>query len=169
MIVSTIMAGQNIFFHSIFCGFSTDCSLKFSKKILLLPKPQLPIWLAWLRFSTNTILNVQTDLQTLNGHKSASILQAYVSCLKTQKQQLHLVKIKNNFLYFVLNYFFCLHVNRAGRKPVRAGHSALRNRPSWNTRARQKPTGDNDHQSMTTATIVNLVIFNMAARLLSTN
>ena len=24
-------------------------------------------------------------------------------------------------------------MNRAGRKPVRAGRSALRNRPSWNT------------------------------------
>ena len=26
-----------------------------------------------------------------------------------------------------------MRVNRAGRKPVRAGRRALRNRPSWNT------------------------------------
>ena len=36
---------------------------------------------------------------------------------------------KNIFFFFLNNFF----VNRAGRKPVRAGRSALRNRPSWNT------------------------------------
>ena len=35
--------------------------------------------------------------------------------------------------FFVSNSGRAL-VNRAGRKPIRAGRSALRNRPSWNTR-----------------------------------
>ena len=57
----------------------------------------------------------------------------YISCLKTQ-WQLHFVnggkkKINN----FCLNNSGRALVNRAGRKPLRAGRSALRNMPSWNT------------------------------------
>ena len=69
--------------------------------------------------------NMGTNLQAFYKH-------FYIGCLKTQKQQLHLEKI-----IFFFNFFFfnsgraC--VNRAGRKPVRAGRGALRNRPSWNT------------------------------------
>ena len=60
------------------------------------------------------------------------------------KQQLHFVKIKNKWIFF-LNYIFFLNsgrarvnragrcIKRAGRKPVREGRSALGNRPSWNT------------------------------------
>ena len=41
-------------------------------------------------------------------------------------------------IFFFFNNFFFLNsgrarVNRAGRKPVRAGRSNLGNRPSWNT------------------------------------
>ena len=57
------------------------------------------------------------------GTKPASILQSFLHpCLKTQKQQLHFVKNSDRALY-----------NRAGRKTVRAGSSAFRNMPSWNT------------------------------------
>ena len=41
-----------------------------------------------------------------------------------------------NFCFFNLIFFNNsgrARVNRAGRKPVGAGRSALRNRPSWNT------------------------------------
>ena len=71
-----------------------------------------------------------TNLQAFYKH-------FYIGCLKTQKQQLHFVKIKYKFFWFSINFFFCYsgraRVNRAGRKSVRAGRSALRNRPSWNT------------------------------------
>ena len=73
--------------------------------------------------------NMGTNLQAFYKH-------FYIGCLKTQKQQLHFVKLKNNFIFlfflFLFNYGRA-RANRAGRKPVRAGHSALRNRPSWNT------------------------------------
>ena len=59
--------------------------------------------------------NMGTNLQAFYKH-------FYIGCLKTQKQQLYFVKII--FFFFVI---------RAGRKPVRAGRSALRNRPSCNT------------------------------------
>ena len=71
-----------------------------------------------------------TNLQAFYKH-------FYIGCLKTQKQQLHFVKI--NIFKKKLNYIYSFfnsgraHANRAGRKPVRAGRSALRNRPSWNT------------------------------------
>ena len=73
--------------------------------------------------------NMGTNLQAFYKH-------FYIGCLKTQKQQLHFVKI---IFFFFFNYFFFFintgsaRVNRAGRKPVRAGRSALRNRPCWNT------------------------------------
>ena len=69
--------------------------------------------------------NMGTNLQAFYKH-------FYIACLKTQKQQLRFVKIKNKVIFF----FFLIQtarVNRAGRKPVRAGRSTLRNRPSWNT------------------------------------
>ena len=53
--------------------------------------------------------NMGTNLQAFYKH-------FYISCLKTQKQQLH-------FFFFF----------RARRKTVRAGRSALGNMPSWNT------------------------------------
>ena len=64
--------------------------------------------------------NMGTNLQAFYKH-------FYIGCLKTQKQQLHFVKIKNKLIFFFNNFFL------AGRKPVRAGRSTLRNRPSWNT------------------------------------
>ena len=75
--------------------------------------------------------NMGTNLQAFYKH-------FYIGCLKTQKQQLHFVKIKIKLIFVVLIFCFCLNsgrarVNRAGCKPVRAGCSALRNRPSWNT------------------------------------
>ena len=64
--------------------------------------------------------NMGTNLRAFYKH-------FYIGCLKTQKQQLHFVKIKNNF--FKLHFFVFnsgrVRVNQAGRKPVRAGHSAL--------------------------------------------
>ena len=51
----------------------------------------------------------------------------YISCLKTQKQQLHFVKI----IFFFFNSGKA-RVNRAWREPVRP-QGALRNRLSWNT------------------------------------
>ena len=80
--------------------------------------------------------NMGTNLQAFYKH-------FYIGCLKTQKQQLHLVKIKYTFFLFSIN-FFCWYsvrarVNQAGRKPVRAGRSALRNMPSWNTVYRAGP------------------------------
>ena len=71
-----------------------------------------------------------TNLQAFYKH-------FYIGCLKTQKQQLHSVKIKIK-LFFLRNSGRA-HVNRAGRKPVRAGRSAVRNRPSWNTVVRGTP------------------------------
>ena len=68
--------------------------------------------------------NVGTNLQAFYKH-------FYIGCLKTQKQQLHFVKIKNK--YFVFLNSGRARVNRAGRKPVRAGHCVLRNMLSWNT------------------------------------
>ena len=74
--------------------------------------------------------NMGTNLQAFYKH-------FHIGCLKTQKQQLHFVKIKNKIIFF-FNFFFFFNsgrarVNRAGRKPLRAGRSTLRNRPSWNT------------------------------------
>ena len=74
--------------------------------------------------------NMGTNLQAFYKH-------LYISCLKTQKQQLHFVKIKINFFFFFFLNSGRAHVNRAGRKPVRAGRSALINRPSWNTAGTQ--------------------------------
>ena len=73
--------------------------------------------------------NMGTNLQAFYKH-------FYIGCLKRQKQQLHFVKIKN--IFFVSkkkkkNYSGRARVNRGGRKTVRAGRSALRNGPSWNT------------------------------------
>ena len=56
----------------------------------------------------------------------------YTGCLKTQ-QQLHFVNGDFFFFFFFFNNSCRALVNRAGRKPVRAGHRALRNMPSWNT------------------------------------
>ena len=71
----------------------------------------------------------------------------YIGCLKTQKNnyilclycaikdivKTKLMFFKNYFTYiFFLNNSVRARVNRAGRKPVRAGRSAPRNRPSWN-------------------------------------
>ena len=74
------------------------------------------------------------------GENMGTNLQAfykyfYIGSLKTQKQQLHFVKI---IFFFFLNNFFVVNsgrarVNRAWRNPVLAGRSALRIRPSWNT------------------------------------
>ena len=64
--------------------------------------------------------NMGTNLQAFYKH-------FYISCLKTQKQQFNY-----KLIFFFLNSGTA-RLNRAGRKPVRAGRSALRNRPSWNT------------------------------------
>ena len=65
-------------------------------------------------------------------HKSASILQAFLHRLsENTKQQLHLVNKKIKTFFFFIRSRRC--VNRAGRKPERAGRSALRYMPSWNT------------------------------------
>ena len=61
--------------------------------------------------------NMGTNLQAFYKH-------FYIGCLKTQKTAI---------TFFVFFYSVRAHANRAGRKPVRAGRSALRNRPSWNT------------------------------------
>ena len=66
--------------------------------------------------------NMGTNLQAFYKH-------FYISCLKTQKQRLHFVKI----IFFFFFNSGRARVNRAGRKPVLAGRSALRNRLSWNT------------------------------------
>ena len=61
--------------------------------------------------------NIGTNLQAFYKH-------FYIGCLKTQNQQLHFVKIKNNI--FFLN---------SGKARVNwAGRSTLRNRPNWNVR-----------------------------------
>ena len=82
--------------------------------------------------------NMGTNLQAFYKH-------FYIGCLKTQKQQLHFIKIKMIFfliiiiILFIFKYIFVFlnsgraRVNRTGRKTVQAGRSALRNRPSWNT------------------------------------
>ena len=82
--------------------------------------------------------NMGTNLQAFYKH-------FYIGCLKTQKQQLHFVKRKNKLIFFFeINFFFLnsgmARANRAGRKPVRAGRSALRNRPSWNTVCAMAPS-----------------------------
>ena len=61
----------------------------------------------------------------------------YIGCLKTQ-QQLRFVNGKNKLKNKIIFFFFFHNlgralVNLAGRKPVWAGRSALRNMPSWNT------------------------------------
>ena len=86
---------------------------------------------------------MDTNLQAFYKH-------FYIGCLKTQKQQLHLVKIQNNFkiknnfyFYFFIRAGRC--VNLAGRKTVRAGRSGLGNRPpSWNTDLSQQSHGRAD-------------------------
>ena len=55
----------------------------------------------------------------------------YISCLKTQKQQLHFVKKKKKKK---------IEFKLSGHKSVRAGRSALRNMPSWNTALSQNDT-----------------------------
>ena len=61
----------------------------------------------------------------------------YISCLKTHKKKNYFVKNKKklnlNFFFFFFSNSGRAWINRAGRTPVRAGRSALRNRPSWNT------------------------------------
>ena len=82
--------------------------------------------------------NMGTNLQAFYKH-------FYIGCLKTQKKkQLHFVKIKQFFFFFFFFYSGRARVNRAGRKPVRAGRSALRNRPSWNTDLVSVLSGDAD-------------------------
>ena len=60
----------------------------------------------------------------------------YIGCLKTQ-QQLYFFNGKKKIIkkinFLVFNNSGRALVNRAGRKPVRAGRSALINVPSWNT------------------------------------
>ena len=76
--------------------------------------------------------NMGTNLQAFYKH-------FYIGCLKTQTQQLHFVKKKKIIKIFL--YIIILYINnsdraldnRGGRKVVRAGCSALRNMPSWNT------------------------------------
>ena len=71
-----------------------------------------------------------------HGHKSASILQAFLHQLSGNTKTA-IAFCKNKKLINLIFFFFIIRagrcVNRAGRKTVRAGRSALRNRPSWNT------------------------------------
>ena len=74
--------------------------------------------------------NMGTNLQAFLHRLSENTKKAITFC-------------KNKTFFFLFIYFFCLifvlfnsgraRVNWAGRKPVRAGRSALINRPSWNT------------------------------------
>ena len=76
-----------------------------------------------------------------HGHKSACILQAFFHRLsENTKTAITFCKNKTKLIFYFLFFFIFFNlnsgrarVNRAGRKPVRAGRSALRNRPSWNT------------------------------------
>ena len=82
------------------------------------------------------IYSVRTYIRTKFG--SASILQAFLQQLsENTKTAITFCKKKKINSLFFCNYFFFYsgraRVNRAGRKPLRAGRSALRNRPSWNT------------------------------------
>ena len=82
--------------------------------------------------STRTKRGLGTILWAIDGHKSASVLQAFLHWL-SENTKTAITFCKNNFLF---NYIFFLYsgrarINRAGRKSVRAGRSALRNRPSW--------------------------------------
>ena len=61
--------------------------------------------------------------------------QAFLHRLSENTTAITFCKWKTNI--YVDNFFFLnsgrARVNREGRKPVRAGRRALRNRPSWNT------------------------------------
>ena len=69
-----------------------------------------------------------------HGHKSASILQAFVHRLSANTKTgitlncLKKIKTKIKQFFFLIRAGRC--VNRAGRKPVRTGRSALGNMPS---------------------------------------
>ena len=105
----------------------------------------------WSQSSTRTKRGLGTLLWAIDENMGTN-LQAfykhfYIGCLKTQKQQLHFIKI-NNFIFFFSNSGKAC-VNRARRKTIRAGRSALGNGPRWNTQNsagttrvfhRQRPT-----------------------------
>ena len=66
------------------------------------------------------------------------VLWAFLHRLsENTKTAITFCKNKKYFFFFKLIFFVFnsgrARVNRAGRKPVRAGHSVLRNRPNWNT------------------------------------
>ena len=91
----------------------------------------------WAQFSAQTTQNL-AQFRVRSMKTWAQICKHkyfYIGCLKTQ-QQLHFVNGGKTKNYFI---FYFLYVIRAGRcligqyGPVRAGRSALRNMPSWNT------------------------------------
>ena len=93
----------------------------------------------WSQSSTRTKRGLGTLLWAIDENMGTN-LQAfykhfYIGCLKTQKQQLHFIKIKMIFFKYIFVFLKSgrAHANRAGRKTVQAGRSAIRNRPSWNT------------------------------------
>ena len=90
-----------------------------------------------LCMNDHNLITIQHVNETMSGHNFVGDWwkHFYISYLKTQtasvvwkhRQQLHLVK-----MYFHKIWVGCC-VNRAGRKTIRAGRSALINMPSWNT------------------------------------
>ena len=67
-----------------------------------------------------------TNLQAFYKH-------FYIGYLKTQKQQLHFVKIKENWRKKIKCFFCFGFLNRAGRCVQRAGRKTGRAGRSWNT------------------------------------
>ena len=63
--------------------------------------------------------NMGTNLQAFYKH-------FYISCLKTQKQQLHFVKIKNSFIFFSFKLIFFLIIREGACKSGRAQASTGR-------------------------------------------
>ena len=109
---------------------------RVQKKLGAMPQSSARTTKIWAQFSAQTTQNLLrvNDHENMGTNLQVFSKHFYIGCLKTQKQQLHFVKKKKKISIII----FCFNsgrarINRAGRKPVRAGCSALRNRPSWNT------------------------------------